>query len=192
MDGDLKRFVLMRASVVAAVFASTIVAGSFDDAQGKTRTTIGCMQDKTLIGMFPTAGKAGFARRSHIEFQGARKPIYPGRCSAFWTTYSVRPGESVDVSVTLYKSAKNLSAPLAEATIGPVHRRSNGARVRTGKGSGSVNGAPSKNTYVESAFRKIFITGISISTAGTPVPISAQLRLHRLIENAYTRTQPTH
>ena len=182
----------MRASVVAAVFASAIVAGSFDDAQGQTWTTITCMQPSTLKGTFPTAGTAGFARRSHIKGQAARAPIYPGRCSAFWATYSVRPGETVDVSVTLYKSAKNLSAPLAEATIGPVHRLSNGARVRTGKGSGSVNGAPSKNTYVDSAYRKIFITGTSISTAGTPVPISAQLRLHRLIENAFTRAQATH
>ena len=172
--------------------ASAIAAGSFNDAQGQTRTTIGCMQPSKLKGVFPPARTAGFAGRSHIKVQGARDPIYPGRCSAFWATYSVRPGETVDVVVTLYKSAKDLSAPLAEAAVGPVRRLSNGARVRTFQGSSGVNGAPAKDTYVESAYRKILIQGTSISTAGTPVPIPAQLRLHRLIENAFTRAQATH
>jgi hypothetical protein len=182
----------MRASVLAAIFASAIVAGSFDDAQGKSRTTIGCMQPSTLKRLFPSARMAGFAGRSHIKVQGPRAPIYPGRCSAFWTTYSVNRGEAVDVEITLYKTAKDLAAPLAEARIGPVHRASNGARFRTDTSTGSVNGAPSKDTLVESAYRKIFIIGDSISTAGTPVPIRTQLRLQRLIENAFARAQAAH
>lgn len=169
---------------IGAYFGSAQAAGS---AQA-----IGCMQASKLKGVFPGARTAGFAGRDYLKAQGARHPIYPGRCSAFWTTYYVRPGEAVDVSVTLYKSAKDLSAPLAEALIGPVQRASNGARFRTGEGSGSVNGVPSKDTYVQSAYRKIFITGTSISTAGTPVPIRAQLRLQRLIEDAFARTQPAH
>jgi hypothetical protein len=153
---------------------------------------IGCMKASTLKRVFPPGGRAGFAGHDRLKVQGARQPIYPGRCSAFWTTYSVRPGEAVDVSVTLYKNAEDLSAPLAEAQIGPVHRASNGARFRTWEGSGSVNGTPSKEIDVDSAYRKIFISGISISTAGTPVPIPMQLRLHRLIENAFARMQAAH
>lgn len=188
----MRRFVLMRAIVLAAVFASAIVAGNFDDARAQTRTAIGCMKPSELKRVFPSARTAGYARRGQIKVQVPRDPVFRGRCSAFWATYSVRPEETVDVSVTLYKSAKDLGAPLAEALIGPVHRLSSGARVRTSKGSVSVNGTPAKTTYVESAYRKIFISGTSISTAGTPVPISAQLRLHRLIENAFTRAQATH
>lgn len=189
----LTRRELLLVSLTATVcLAIAVPMGGAATRDGKTRATIGCMQPSKLASLFPSARTAGFEGRSHIQVQPARDPIYPGRCSAFWTTYSVHRGESVDVIVTLYKRAKDLSAPLAEAMIGPVHRASNGARYRTGAGTGSVNGTPSKDIDVESAYRKIFISGVSISTAGTPVPIRAQLRLHRLIENAFARIQASH
>jgi hypothetical protein len=153
---------------------------------------IGCTQLGHLRSVFPAAGGVGFTQRDGIKVQEARQPVWPGRCGAFWTTYSgsTTSGdkETVDVTVTLYKSTKGVDAAFAEPQKGAVHVLANGSRVRTGGPSpGSVNGTPSSSTVAASAFRNLFIESISISTTMTPVPVSEELRLHRLIENRFAR-----
>jgi hypothetical protein len=118
-----------------------------------------------------------FVARS--AWSGARVPIWPGRCGAFWTTYEGN-GASIDVSVTLYATSHDVRAALAEPALGPVRVLPNGARVRTREPvAGSANNTPSSETVVVSAFRNLFITTVSELTA--PVPIAAQLRIHQRI-----------
>ena len=181
--------------VIGVVLALSVGIGAYlGSAQAAgSATAVGCIQASKLKSVFPPGGRAGFAGRDRLKVQPWRGgTVPPDFCSAFWTTYHVRPGEAVDVGVALFKSARGPRRGLAEPAFGPVHRAANGALFRTWEGSGSVNGTPSKNTDVESAYRKIGIGGTSISTAGTPVPIPMQLRLQRVIEDAFARMQAAH
>ena len=149
----------------------------------------GCAQLRQLKSVFPRASAVGFRGRQAISFvRHPRQPIWPGRCGGFFTIYrryTTGSGE-LDISVTLYKAPSDLSAPLAEPEIGRVRKLSNGARARTyGPTPMSVNGSPASETDVVSAYRRIFISSVSISLAKTPVPIAAQLRVHRQIEAAF-------
>jgi hypothetical protein len=151
-------------------------------------TSTNCEHLRLLKNVFPRATVVRFQLRRRIAPRSARGPIWPGRCGAFGTTYlGYRgTGASVDVSVTLYKTRGDLTAPLAEPAYGPVQRPPNGGRVRTGGPLPvSVNGAPGTETGVVSAYRNIFISSVSISLARTPVPISAQLRIHHRIKAAF-------
>ncbi len=179
----------MRAFAMAAgVATAVIIAGNFNVAQGRPTRLSGCTQLRYLKNVFPTAKAAGFTERHQIQVEGPRQPVFPGRCGAFWTTYK-SGGKSMDIAVTLYKNALDVAPALAEARIGPVHVLANGARIRTvGPSAGSVNGTPSSATGAESGFRDLFISSTSISTRLTPLPVSAQLRIHRLIENTFART----
>jgi hypothetical protein len=186
----------MRAGVVVAAvwLAAVIVGGDLEVAQGRPTTVVGCAQLGNLKTLFPAARAAGFAERQAIKVQEARQPVWPGRCGAFWTTYKSR-GKTVDVSVTLYKTPKDVDAALAEPQAGRVHVRPNGARDRSaGPSPGSVSGTPSSSIFAVSAFRNLFISSTSISTSfdEPPVRVSAQLRLHRLIEDAFARLQQKH
>ena len=88
--------------------------------------------------------------------------------------------------VALYATSHDVGAALAEPAYGPVQVLSNGSRVRTsGPTAGSVDGDPSSNTGVVSAYRNLFISSVSISLTKTPVSVAAQLRLHRAIEMAF-------
>jgi hypothetical protein len=151
------------------------------------------MQLANLKRVFPVARAVGFRGRSRIKIQGPRAPVWPGRCGAFWTTYAFFSGKGVDVEVTLYKTARDLAAPLAEPAAGEIHVLPNGARVRySGPDPVGVDGTPASSTFVASAFRRLFISSISISTSMTPVPISVQLRIHRRIENRFARLVAKH
>jgi hypothetical protein len=113
---------------------------------------------------------------------------FPGQCGGVSTTYrAYRTGRGdIDISVTEYKTASDLAAPLAEPAFGRTRTQPNGARVRTlGPVPANVNGTPARETGVVSAYRRILISSISISLAKTPVPIAAQLRVHRRIEAAF-------
>jgi hypothetical protein len=179
--------------VIGVVLALSVGIGAYlgsAQAAGSAQA-VGCMKASKLKSVFPRARTAGFAGRDRLKVE-ERGSSSPGFCSAFWTTYYVRSGDGVDVGVALSKSAKDPLRGLAEAAMGPVHRASNGARFKTDKGPANVNGTPAKATDVVSAYRKIYIVGTSISEAGTPVPIRAQLRLHRVIENAFARVQAAH
>ena len=113
--------------------------------------------------------------------------MFPGRCGAFWATYESK-GESVDIAVTLYRNSSDVAPALAEPLYGLVRVLANGARIRTyGPSAGSVDGTPSSSYGAVSAFRNLFISSTSISTRMTPVPASAQLRIHRLVENGFAR-----
>ena len=148
-----------------------------------------CSQLSQLTSVFPRATAVGFVARQPISpVRHARGPIWPGRCGGFFTIYRRyrTGGAKIDISVTLYKTAPDLAGPLGEPLLGPVRTQRNGARVRTlGPVPTSVNGAAARETGVVSAYRRIFISSISISLAKTPVPVAAQLRVHRQIEAAF-------
>ena len=186
-------FAPTRALVVVVGLGSALLAADFADAGGRSTTTNGCAPLARLETVFPAARAVGFTGRTRIKVQEARSPVFPGRCGAFWTTYTGLDGKRMDVDVTLYKTAKDVGAPLAEPLAGTVHLLPNGARVRySGPDPGSVNGTPSSSIFVVSAFRRLFIGSVSISTSMKPVSISGQLRIHRDIENGYTRLVATH
>jgi hypothetical protein len=181
-------------TITAVAVTCTLAAlpGSAD-AQARARTASACKQLGKLKSVFPTASAVGYAGRSGIKFQEARSPVWPGRCGGFWTTYTLSNGQGMDVGLDLYKTARETAAPLSEPLAGEVHVLPNGARVRySGPDPGSVNGTPSSSTFAASAFRRLFIESISISTSMQPVPISEQLRLHRIIENRFARLVAKH
>ena len=156
-----------RKRVVVALLltaAVTAVAASAPLAEARPDGAIRCAQLSTLKSVFPTAKSIGFLVRRQIRPQGARAPIWPGRCGAFWTTYE-GTGASIDVSVTLYATSHDVLAALAEPLYGSVQVLPNGARVRTiGPVHTSVNGTRGSDTGVVSAFRNLFISSTSIST----------------------------
>jgi hypothetical protein len=174
------------AAAAMAVLLTLLLAASA--AYSRPLSAPACMQLGKLKRVFPAANAVGSTGRSHIKVQEARAPVFPGRCGAFRTTYTLSNGEGMDVGVTLYKTARDVGAPLAEPAAGVVHVLPNGARVRySGPDRGSVDGTPSSSILVVSAFRRLFISSTSISTSMKPVPISDQLRLHRRIENRFAR-----
>jgi hypothetical protein len=183
-------------SLVTGVIVSLAVLGGFvaggpAAAQAEQLTHNRCMQLSKVRSLFPAAHAVGFTGRSPITYQPARDDG-PGYCSADWTTYS-GDGQSVDVNVTLYKTAKDVSAAFAELWVSGVHVLRNGARVRTsGPQPADIDGTPASATSAYSAFRKLFIESDSISTSMTPVPIAAQLKIHRRIENAFARLGARH
>jgi hypothetical protein len=181
----------MRAILSVAGVLAVLAAGNHDVAQGGVAAT-GCTALGKLKSVFPAAATIRFAERLQIKPQGARQPIWPGRCGAFWTTYKVN-GRAIDVSVTLYKTSRHVGAALAETQFGDVHVLPNGARVRTlGQAPANVNGVPALTAAAVSAFRNLFISSISIATAMKPVPVAVQLRIHHGIETAFARLLATH
>jgi hypothetical protein len=157
-------------------------------AQGRPIIRPGCLQLGELERTFPAAEALGFTGGSRIKIQEARAPVYAGRCGAFWATYTGPHGKTVDVGVTLYKTSRDVGAPLAEPLAGKVRVLPNGARVlASGPIRVYVNGTPASETFADSAFRRLFISSESISTAMSPVRKSVQLRIHRRIENGFVR-----
>ena len=180
----------MSAAVLAAGVIVLLGAAGFGVASTSPTGVTGCSQLNKMASVFPSAKTVGFIRRDAVKREHARDPIWPGWCGRrfWWTTYTARKA-SVDVSVALYASAHDVGAALAEPAypaFGPVLVQSNGSRVRTmGPAAGGVNGAPSSDTGAVSAYRNLFISSVSISTRKTPVPIAAQLRIHRAIETRF-------
>ena len=191
-------------SLVTGVIVSLAVLGGFvargpAAAQAEQLTHNRCMRLSKVPSLFPAASAVGFTGRSPITYQPARGFVGPGRCGAFRTTYSgfsetgVR--QSVDVFVTLYKTAKDVGVAFAVPSASGVQVLRNGARVRTyGPSPADVDGTPASETAAYSAFRKLFIWSDSISTSipSTPVPIAAHLKIHRRIENAFARLGARH
>jgi len=137
--------------------------------------------------VFPSATTVGFLKRATVKGTPARAPIWPGWCGrkSWWTTYTTSNGSSVDVRVALFASAHDVEAALAEPFYGPVRVQPNGSRVRTTSSSPvNVNGVPSLQTGAASTYRNVFISSVSIAST-TPVPVAAQLRLHRAIQTAF-------
>ena len=145
----------------------------------ETANTAGCEKFEALKTAFPEASEVAFAERESIKRQGKRSPVWPGRCGAWWTTY--RQGSArVDVSLTLYKTHEQALVALEEPAYGPVERLSTGALVRTNRSPASVDGVPKKSASVVSVYRNVFYSSTSIEDE--PISVSAQIRLHRRID----------
>lgn len=185
MDSTWKLRRRIAGALLLAAAVATVVSASV--AHARPNGARRCAQLSRLKSVFPSAKSIGFLVRRQISPQGARAPIWPGRCGAFWTTYESK-GASIDLSITLYATPHDVRAALAEPAYGPVQVLPNGARVRTsGPVAVSVNNTPGSSTGVASVFRNLFISSGSISVAtsanpsATAVPIAAQLRIHRRI-----------
>jgi hypothetical protein len=174
--------------LASALAASAALVGTIQVGTAEPYASTSCHQFGQLKSVFPRATAAGFRGRQPISRVRPRAPIWPGRCGGFSTIYRryKTGGAELDISVTLYKTAGDLAAPLGEPSFGPGRTLRNGARVRTlGPVPVSVNGGAGSETAVASAYRRIFISSVSISRAKTPVPVAAQLRVHREIEAAF-------
>jgi hypothetical protein len=186
----MRTFAHMSAAALAAGALVLLAAAGLGAASAGPAGATGCSQLDKMASVFPSAKRVGFIKRDAVKREHARDPIWPGWCGRryWWTTYTARK-TSVDVSVALYASAHDVGAALAEPAYpayGLVQVQSNGSRVRAmGPALGSVNGAPSSDIGVVSAYRNLFVSSLSISTRKTPVPIAAQLRIHRAIETAF-------
>jgi len=175
---------LVLLATVALLLLGTIQAGT-----AGTYASTGCTQLSQLKGVFPRANAVGFRGRLAISKRHARWPIFPGRCGGLGTTYYLRykrSGPEMEIGVTLYKTAGDLAAPLAEPAYAGVYTERNGARVRIGVTASEIG--------IVSAYRQIFISSDSFSV-GKTVPIAEQLRVHRKIEAAFlafTTRPPNH
>ena len=121
----------LRSWVAAAFWLATAVA-IFGERPRWPRRPDGarpCGQLSRLKGLFPSAKNIGFRVRRQIRPQGARAPIWPGRCGAFWTTYEGNRA-SIDVSVTLYATPQCPGCP-CRTRLRCGSGFGNGARVRT-------------------------------------------------------------
>jgi hypothetical protein len=152
---------------------------SQSSATAETTKARGCRNFDALKAAFPEASEVGFTERQPIRFQSAREPVWPGRCVGWWTTYS-QGSPGVDVSVTLYETHEQAVAALAEAAYGPVETLSNGALVRKYRGPAAVNGVPKRSVGLVSVYRNVFSSSVSIEDQ--PISLSAQLTLHRSID----------
>lgn len=80
--------------------------------------------------------------------QPRRQPFYPGFCGQWWTQYR-GPAGYVDVSITIYRTSRQVDAPLREPAYLSLRVLGNGARVRSASdGSGVVSGM--RNVFVSS------------------------------------------
>ena len=178
------------ATSVVALLGACVAAGeptgTANAGTALPQLAAGCSKLNKMPTLFPSATTVGFVRRATVKSTPARSPIWPGWCGrrSWWTTYTTSSGSSVDIRVALYASAHDVGAALAEPAYGPVRVQPNGSRVRSSSSPVDVDGVPSMNTGAASAYRNLFIS--SGSTASTkPVPVAAQLRIHRAIQTAF-------
>ena len=147
----------------------------------------------TRFGKDCISGKqVGFSNRSSVKFQGARSPIWPGRCVGWWTEYEHLANgaqvDYVDVGVTLYKTPKQALVALREPAFGPVRVLSNGARLRIATDGGSI-ASVMRNVMVSSTSSHLPVDagGVPDFAGGPDVSASVQMKIHRHIHAAVLR-----
>ena len=174
------RRLIAGASVVVAVAVAGVVPVASAATGGH-----GCAKRNAVKAVFPAAKTIGFTRRGPVKFQGARQPIWPGRCVGWWVEYeNIGPDgivESyVDVGVTLYRTPAHTLAPLREPLQGLVRDMADGGKMNLGDG------------FVSSAIGNVFIITTSselpVDTNGRPdyaegsdISATALMKIHRAI-----------
>jgi len=177
----------MRTTILAALTLLLASAMALSAPSARSARAAGCSQLNRMPTVFPSATTVGFVKRATVKGTPARAPIWPGWCGrrSWSTTYTTSSGSSVYVRVALYASAHDVGAALAEPAYGPVRVQPNGSRVRSISSSPvNVNGVPSLHTGAASAYRNLFISSVAIAST-KPVPVAAQLRIHRAIQTAF-------
>jgi len=161
-----------------------LVVATFSAANAGTAVApAGCSQLDKLPSIFPAAKTVGFVKQSVITRSAGRHPIWPGWCRRrSWSTSYSGPKGSVDVRVSLYATAHDVDAALAEPAYGAVQVQANGARMRTTSRATDTSTTPG----VASAYRNLFISSYSGYGPGPRVPIVVQWRIHRAIEEAFS------
>lgn len=173
ISGALGLLALVPAMIVSAA-AATPTAGR-----------AGCPPRDSIRALFPAAKAVGFSRRGPITFQQARAPVWPGRCSGWWTEYRrIGPGGPayVDVSVTLYRTTAQALGALSEPAYTSTRTLSDGAKVRfswDGSGIASVI----RNAFIssQSSFLPTDTKGIPDFRGGPDVAVAAMMKIHRRI-----------
>ena len=176
----------MKRGVVALAIAAALIFGS-PAAPGATHR--GCALGTVVGSLFPKAGGVGFGLRKRIDHgrQPRRAPFYPGYCGQWWTQYS-GPGGYVDVSITIYRTSRQVDAPLGEPAYRSLQVLGSGARVRVAAdGSGVVSGM--RNVFVSSvsSFLPADVNGVPNFAGGPDLPVGIHMRIHRLVHQAVIR-----
>jgi len=182
----------MGRTVVIATATSVVVLLGACVAAGKSTGAEACSQRDSAKAVFPAAKPVGFSNRSSVKFQGARAPIWPGRCVGWWTEYEHLANgvqvDYVDVGVTLYKTPKQALVALNEPAYGLVRVLANGAKVRTATDGGGV-ASVMRNVMVSSTSSHLPVDagGVPDFASGPDVPASVQMKIHRRIHAAVLR-----
>jgi len=176
----------MKRGVVALAIAAAMTFGA---PVAPSATDRGCALGTVVGSLFPKAGRVGFGLRSRIDHgrQPRRQPFSPGFCGQWWTQYH-GPAGYVDVSITIYRTSRQVDAPLREPAYLPLQVLGSGARVRVASdGSGVVSGM--RNVFVSSvsSFLPADINGVPNFAGGPDLPVGVHMRIHRLVHQAVIR-----
>lgn len=118
--------------------------------------------------------------------QPRRQPFYPGFCGQWWTQYR-GPAGYVDVSITIYRTSRQVDAPLREPAYLSLRLLGNGARVRSASdGSGRVRHAQRLREQCQflSPGRRQRVPKVA---GGPDLPVGVHMRIHRLVHQAVIR-----
>jgi hypothetical protein len=178
-----ERFAPMRTRSLVGGTVLLLVVASVGAANAGSAQPTGCSQLNKMPSLFPAAKTVGFTKRSVITRSAGRQPIWPGWCSKrIWGTSYSGPKGLVEVRVSLYATAHDVDAALAEPAYGAVQVQANGARMRTTSRATETTQYPG----VASAYRNLFISSYSGYEPGPRVPIVVQWRIHRAIEKTFS------
>jgi hypothetical protein len=136
--------------------------------------------------VFPTANEIGFSKRGRTTFQGARAPVWPGRCVGWWVEYqrfgpAGRVESYADVLVTLYGTHAQALVALSEPLGIPTVTLANGARARVAPAQGWV-GSVIGNVHISSTSSFLPAkNGIPDFKGGPDLSLAALMRIHRTI-----------
>ena len=182
---------MVRAAAIATTTSLVALVGACV-AVGQPSSGGACLQRQSVKSVFPAATRVGFSKRSSVKVQGARAPIWPGRCVGWWTEYEHRANgvqvDYVDVVVTLYKTHRQALVALHEPAFGPARVLPNGASVRVASDGGSV-ASVIRNVMVSSTSSHLPVDahGIPDFAGGPDVPGSVQTKIHRAVHTAVLR-----
>jgi len=178
MRGRTKVFRAVVAIGAVAALCATVSVAAATPASAR-----GCAQLKALKKVFPKPTAVGFTTRTAVT-RGGNPPrsmeifVWPGICGGWETEYR-QLGHSVWIGLGLYRTHKQAMAAFTEAANGPTFLLADGAHVRYIDGTADVNGVQEGDVGVETVYRNVFISSGEI--AEDPLPLAAQLRLHRRI-----------
>jgi hypothetical protein len=182
-------------TVSGAVGLLSLVLAITGSAAGAATTgeRVGCPPRDSIRTLFPSAKAVGFSVRGPITYQGARAPVWPGRCAGWWAEYRrIAPDKHVeayvDVSVTLYRTPAHALFALREPAYTSTQILPNGARARfapDGSGIASVM----RNVFIssQSSFLPTDTKGVPDFRGGPDLGLPVLMKIHRRIHATVLR-----
>ena len=180
------RMAMMRCVAVTAIAAALLTGALTDPTDAPGSTDNGCSLQEAVATLFPKASRVGLGLRTRIDHgrQVRRAPFYPGYCGQWWTEYRGSHGY-VDVSITIYRTARQLDAPLGEPAYMPVKVFADGARMRVAYDGGGVVSVM-RNLFISttSSYLPTDANRVPDFTGGPDLGLRVQLKIHRLAHQA--------